>query len=76
MPKIYDQKQDPDRGYKERKTLGEPGQPVKAENRTMILVIVAILAVVIILMVYRMARGEEIGTAVPDVSATVAMLLG
>lgn len=52
MPKIYDQKHDPERG-------AGGGGPAPAQKRTMMLAIVAILAVIIIFMLYRMARGEE-----------------
>lgn len=55
MPKIYDQKQDPDRP-------GGAG-PAPAQKRTMMLAIVAILAVIIIFMLYRMARGEDLQEA-------------
>jgi hypothetical protein len=59
MPKIYDQKQDPDRGAKERSTLSG-GAPEKAQNRNTMVIIAIVLAVVLIILFYRMARGDEL----------------
>lgn len=58
MPKIYDQKDDPDRSSKERTTLSGD-TPVKAQKSSMMLIIAVILAVVLIVLFYRMARGDE-----------------
>lgn len=54
MPKIYDQqKRDPSDVQS-----GGPGQQ-RTQNRALFLVIAAILAIVIIVMIYRIASGEE-----------------
>lgn len=77
MPKIYDQKQDPDRDMKERPTLSS-GAPDRAQNRTALMVIVAILAVFLIVLFYRMARGEDIlaATGLAEPSAIITALVG
>jgi hypothetical protein len=75
MPKIYDQKQNPEREPVERSTLGQPGGPLKTEKRGVVLAIVVILAVLILLMVYRMARGEEtVDTAALIIPATLCWM--
>lgn len=78
MPKIYDQKQDPERvgSEPERETRErKPGfEPERVQNRTMVLVIAAILAVVIVVLFYRMVRSEEIAAAAFTVPAIVSMI--
>lgn len=60
MPKIYDQNKDPERESRNRGTLGEPDSPEKVQKRNIALVIAAILAIVIVMIFYRVARGDEI----------------
>lgn len=62
MTKTYrtpDQKQEPDTGSRPRKSVGVYDRPVRAApGRGLVMAIVAILAVVIIIMLYRLAVGE------------------
>jgi len=62
MPKIYDQKQEPDR-ERPGNPLKGPGQE-QVKSRGMMLAIAAVVAIIVIIMLYRMARGEELQGAV------------
>jgi hypothetical protein len=59
MPKIYDQKQEPG----SRPDTPSGGPATRTRNRGTMLALAAILAVIIIIMLYRLARGEDFQVA-------------
>jgi hypothetical protein len=60
MPKIYDQKHETG----SRPDAPSGGPATRTRNRGTMLAVAAILAVIIIIMLYRLARGEEFQVAV------------
>lgn len=68
MAKIYDQNQrtEPGKGYK------PPTESVQAQKRAMAILVALILGLVIVLLLYRMARSEDLAGSAGNVSVESA----